>query len=508
MPFNIPSININYKKYTPIQAPNFVEYSNDLFTFPITSTFPTINHEVVGVPSWLTVYNVLYNAGTNKMQFFVKVNETEALWLQEGVYTATLKMRFSHYTTYGYPATTGYLNVTAVVGLAVSITVENTILLQVNPNTLVFPWVVGAALPQNQSMQIVTESNWSAIASQSWVNITQTQGNQSGQTFIGVDPTGLPVGNYEGLVTVTDNLFTRNTIVTLQVTEGDTDTSYLYVAPSNINFISELQVINLTQIPLNIETSHNWTATTTETWLVLSATSGAAGITTINAHVVSENLTVNNYTAEIHLTCNGIIKTVYVLLNVIEFYVQGITNDTLYFAEDRPKLQATATENNTFLGVNHVSSNGDENLNYIKEAPFFNSIASVIIGDETEFLLKKSVPTTNLISQIINNIKPINIDLAVYKKNTFTGNETTLPTYTGLKFLNGKTPTTASKLSYIPSVIYVSANSFISISALLPDGPENIIITGDVTTTITASIAPNLYVYNAIVNLSSLNLLM
>lgn len=481
-----------YKKYATLPVPAF-------FTLEEDSTWDVSVYTNVyanNLPPWLEIFNVFYNNVTLKYEFSIRVKNSYALSMTAGFYSVQLAMWISRPFLFG----TGDFSLD--VTIPITLEVKDTTFLSISPTTKLFNYIIGDAFPQNETLQVSSESNWSVAASQSWVTLTQSSGSGVGQLYFGVDPTGLAVGQYEAIITVQDNLFTKTVVVVLVVSEGDTLTSYLNLEPRNLQYVSEFGLANTTVKTLNLENSHAWVAVASQTWIVLSASSGAAGNSAVTVTVNSEALAVNNYTGEIVFTSNGIIKKVFVVLSVVEFLASGIESEGLYFCDDRNKLNVTNIENNTYLTLDADASFASGNLPYSFEAPYFKGLASIVIGTETNNLLKSVIPTNNFTSRVKNNIVPININLTAFNKNKITETTAQIAQYANLKFLTGKTPVIPNKLCYVPQTIYVTKNAVLSLSLLANTSPSQIVITGAVAATIGVSAANNLYVYNALINLS------
>ena len=499
MAFTPTSVTFNYKQYLPPLPPVVVRLDHD----PLINDNPAYNIQIISLPPWLQASNIYYDDPNNQIVFTLNINIAYAFNMLEGGYNDNIKVRWKEDLVFGSTTRTSpnypvYLNVL------------HTILLTLSPSVFSFgDYLIGDPAPPNQTLQIQSESNWNITAEQTWVTLSTTAGAGSGQVFIGANPTGLSVGTYESIIQVIDNIFTRTVIASLVVTEGDTETSYLYVNPTSMQFISELAVENTIQKILNMETSHAWTAVVSQSWLILSAASGAAGVQTINVSVDSEALTEleTSYLATIVLTCNNIQKTVYVQLILVEFLIAGIESESIYFADDRNKLQITNIEANMFLQLEGILTNGAQNLQYTLQAPYHGGQSEVTIGLEANLMLKSVTPTNNFTSRVVNNFAPININFAAFNINKLNNTSSLVTNFQNVKFLKGATPIVPNKLSYIPSKIYVTSQGKISVSVFSEEDPGDInILVGAAAFSISGFIAGDLYVYNAIVDLSEYEL--
>ena len=453
------------------------------------------------IPPWLDVVNLLFNQNTKEINFTIRIKEGYANSMAFGLYSTILRVewRILPFGVLKRPND-------AIDRLTVTLDVKDTLVLNVTPNPLVFNYVIGDPLPGNKLLQITSETNWTITAYQPWISLSDSSGTDSGQVLVGVDPSGLVLGKNESFLLIQDGNFQKSVVVIFNISEGDTENDYLYIEPRNIEFVSEEGIANTKEITLNLDVSNDWTATLSEAWLGLDSLAGASGLTDLVATVDSATLDVGAYTGYIEFKNGDLIKKVYVTLTVIAFLVDGIESEGTYFAKDRNKLNVSNTEDNTFLVLDIVSSNGTSNVPYQKETPFFKGLANVLIGTETTHLLKSVVPTNSFVSRIQNNIKPININIDAFSENRFTDVQKVISSFSNLKFLNGKTPVVANKLSYIPAAITVTNKAVLSFSYFSATAPTEINITGDATAVIGASVPNNLYVYNAIIDLSVLDL--
>ena len=499
MAFNPTPINFNYKQYLPTFTQSVLYDPSGDFT-----SDSIVDLQLINMPPWLQYENLIWLSSENKISFILRIKESYAFTMAEGNYLKNIQVKGKRLIG------SGPFYVTFTTGnLPVTLQVQHTVLLTVSPTTLPFgTYIIGNPAPQNKTMQLQSEGNWSITNGQSWVTLSQTNGFGNATIIVGVNPAGLTVGQYEAILVIQDQIFTKQVVVTLTVTEGDTDEDYIYVSPNSLQFISELGEDNTTEKTVSIEASESWTAEASEDWLVLSASSGSSGVSTITVTVDSDELTDLDvsYLAQIVFTAGSIQKIVYVELILVEFFITGIESDTLYFADDRNKVTASNTSSNMFLVLDAVASNGQTNQPYQIEAPYRNGIASAVLGKEANVLLKSVVPTNSFTSRVQHTINPITVNFSAFNKNKFNDTLSVIASFQNVKFLTGKTPTVANKICYTPSVLHVSKNAVLSLSVLATSAPTDIEITGDVTQTISTSISNDVLTYNAIINLAPMNL--
>lgn len=486
--------SFNYLQTQPVPE---IQVTFDLSGFAFVS--PT-NIQFLNKPPWLQIINVSYNDGQELIFFTLKINEAYAYTMAEGDYSQNIRLRFN---------TGVFDNTYTSSAQQVTLNVQHLTVLSATPSIMSFSYIIGGSNPQNQTLQIQSSTNWSITPFQSWVTLSSTNGFGNGQVAVGVDPSGLSAGNYSAILDISDsNGFLRQVNISLTVTTQDSESTYLYVTPTSFQFVSQLGEENTSQQNITLDASHSWSGTIQGSWLVLSATSGSSGNQILNVSVDSEALedTSVSYLGIITFTSQNIIKTVYVELILVEFLTQGMASETLYYADDRNKLQTTNVFNTDFLLLEGVASNGVSNTPFKFSAPYQNGVAKALFGLEANQLLKSVSPTSNFTTRIQNNISPLLVNYLAYNKNKSTGVTTLIEQYSNIRVLRGKTPTTAKKLTYIPNEVTVVKNAVLSLSTQETTAPTQIVITGDHEATITTSIADSLYVYNAIINLEAFDL--
>ena len=474
-----------YKKYYPIPPTQDVTIGADQTSIP-----PLIQN----APNWLNMwYAPEANPGTG-WTFTFQIKASVADTLPVGRTTASFNIR-SYFGTIPGPYTS-VLN-----KFKVHIDVEDTILLTLSPSDMAFNYFIGDPTPATQSLLVESENNWIVTKDESWITLSGTAGINTGNIDIGVDPTGLSVGVYTGIVTVDDGLFQRTVNVTLIVTGEDTPSDFLTVSPLALEFVETLATAPTQQRNLSVDASEEWTTVISDAWLLLDTENAGAGITPIIATVDSIALVVGTYNASVIFSTATITKTLYVVLRITEVTTGGIVSGNLYFADDRNILAITNTEPNTYALLDFITTTALESLQYLKKTPFFRALASVLIGTETENLLEGNSITDNLATRVFSPLSPISLDFKVYDKNLFNNTTVERQAFVNVKFLNGKTPSIADKLTYLPDVITTTKDAIIALSFINEDAPTSIEITGDVTESIPVAITATT-VYTAIINLS------
>lgn len=487
MAFNPASpLNVTYKKYSGNNPKNLVtadilDYTNRVI--------------VTGAPSWLNIRNVTFRNNTAYISLVVIENAANAL--AAGLHTATITVRADLQEPDMDQATTYTVGV-----FQLNLTVVNTIILEVSPTSLNFAYDPALTPPSEKLVRITSENNWDVVKTESWITTSMTSGSNSASIYVGVDAASLPTGIYTGQISVADGIFTETITVNLTVQAPEASTDYLYVNPQNLEFLSELNVVNSVSKVLNVDSSANFSVASSQSWLVTDSSVGGAGLTQLTVSVDSDSLQKGSYFGELTITAAGIVTSVYVSLRVVDFDLAGITENTLYFAQDRNELKVGSVTDNSFLVLNVLLSGITETKAISKTQPYFRGIATAVIGVETPRYLKPITPSSNLNSRITNNLKPITIDVTAAEKNFFTGTSVIVANYRNLYFLKGKTPGITDRACYIPQNITCTNNALIAISVINEDAPQQAFISGAISATIQGGEQDGNYLYTAWFNLA------
>lgn len=481
-------LNLVYTKYTAIPAPQQVTVQ-----VPMGTTYIGANNP----PSWMSVLNS--SAVDEVGKFFVSVNASGANGWSPGVHQATLSFFAVNYNDPN-------LVYTDLGTYTIKISITDNVALFVSPSVLSFNYLIGTAAPATKTIVLNSANNWTITPNQSWVTLSAASGSNDASVQVGVDIATMPAGAYSALLTINDGTIQKLVSISLVVTEEDTVSEYLYVNPANLEFISEETVANTTEKTLVVDTGGPWSAVVSETWLLLDAYNGPAGINEIAVTVDSAPLPDGIYQAIITVTANGIIKKAYVVLRVVQYSVTGLVNGGLYYEGDRNYLVVSNVNDNSFLLLQVEASSGSETHNYPLSQPYFKGVARALVGMETRYLIPSNTPPATLDSGIYNTVRPITLNIDAYEEHRFTGITTSFGSYTGLKFLKGKTPTVAGRASYIPSVIYATNKASIQLTVVSENSPANAVITGAISDTINGGLTNGLYLYTLLLNLEDYTL--
>lgn len=144
-----------------------------------------------------------------------------------------------------------------------------------SPTALNFSSVVGGAAPAAQPVALMGDVGaWTASPSQTWIGVAPSSGSGAGNVSASVDVAGLDPNTYNGTITFTTAGGTAVVNVTLTVAAPAIQPSLDSLTFSGINGAPlPPQSLN---IGLNNGAALNWTATSADSWLVLSPTSGTA----------------------------------------------------------------------------------------------------------------------------------------------------------------------------------------------------------------------------------------
>ncbi len=196
----------------------------------------------------------------------------------------------------------------AAQNIPVKLNVSTSPLLNLNTTPISFVYQIGTAQPAAISVTPGSTSTalpYTVTPSTTWLVVTPTSGTTPTPVSIGVDPSKLGTGTYNGTVSFVAGGATQSISVTLKVTN---DPVLVSSAPSpwfayqiGQQFPSP-QTIKLTSsngAPLN------YVATTTASWVILT---GQTSGTTDNSFTVSANtsgLSANTYTGQITITATN-----------------------------------------------------------------------------------------------------------------------------------------------------------------------------------------------------------
>jgi hypothetical protein len=183
--------------------------------------------------------------------------------------------------------------------------------LQTSPSSLTFGGAVGGANPVAQSVSITNAGggtlNWTAGKSQPWLTLSSSAGTAPATLSIGVTSSGLAAGTYTDAVTIgaAGVSGSPQTIgITLNLTSAP---AVLTLSTHNVSFSGVAGGSNPASQSVNISTGSgalNWTASKTQSWLSLPASSGTAP-SALSLGVVTAGLSAGSYSDVVTISAPG-----------------------------------------------------------------------------------------------------------------------------------------------------------------------------------------------------------
>ena len=210
--------------------------------------------------------------------------------------------------------------------VTVTLTLTAPPVLGVAPGALNFAGITGGANPATQTLNILNTGagtlNWTASKIQPWLSLSQTSGSGPAPVTVTVATNGLAPGTYADTITVNapGALSSPQTVnVTLVVNAA---IPILSVSSNAVSFSATAGFTNpapqsVTIANMGIGTL-NWTASKTQSWLTLSATSGTAP-STLGLTISASGLSAGTYNDVLTIAAsgaNGSPKTVAVTLTL------------------------------------------------------------------------------------------------------------------------------------------------------------------------------------------------
>lgn len=183
-------------------------------------------------------------------------------------------------------------------------------------SALTFNMVDGGTAPAAQSVGLVGDSiNWTATASEAWVQLANASGTAPGSASVGIDPSMLSVGTHTATVTFSDSSSTDT--VTLNVT---------------LNVLPQLGIVGGPTLAFNMVTGGqapqdqsvsltgnglSWNAAASASWIQLGSTSGTAP-SNVTIGINPAGLAAGTYTATVTFTDSANIQsqTLNITLNI------------------------------------------------------------------------------------------------------------------------------------------------------------------------------------------------
>lgn len=204
----------------------------------------------------------------------------------------------------------GYGLVNGIQVLAASGSTPPTPTLSVSPSALSFAGTAGGTNPSAQSATVSTTAPWAAASNQGWLTVSPASGTGNGSFSIGANLAGLAAGSYSGTITVTAPGATGSPQmigVTLTVTAAAVPPG-VSATPPSLSFGATAGGANPSSQAITISNSGggtlNWTASKTQSWLLLGTTSGT-GTSVLSVQAVTGSLAAGTYTDTVTISGSG-----------------------------------------------------------------------------------------------------------------------------------------------------------------------------------------------------------
>lgn len=416
--------------------------------------------QIQGTESW--IYAELYGSGAR-----VTVKDLN-LWqnFSEGGYTGEVIVYAVYYDDFYDPISGVRGEYTEEIGRAtVMLTIKDPVVLAASPINPVFNYQVGGVVPNAIQLNITSLIPWTLTKTVPWISLSVLSGNESGTSNISIDPTGLAAGTYTSTVVLSDGTDNVNILVTLNVSEADSQTDYLFVTPSELNFGFTLNgtLPPFKSVSLSASDYQN-ISITSPSWIQLESSSDTIKTWGLVSSVV-QNLSPGVYSDVIIFTLGSVIKTLTVNLEVYKLVQTIPDNSILYFSDDDNIISTSSGRTDTHLAVDISASfeGNDYSLQY--NVPFFKGIAKKRLGLEAS----KMIGPRNFIGaaglSLIAPYDAVKLNVVIKELEVLTGVEQQSVAVNNLKFLKGAKPV-GNWLSTTPREIHVSRKAFVAFSIL------------------------------------------
>ncbi len=460
------NINFTYKKGT-------YSYSSEIVTYqePVGSPNEQSRHlDYENKPSWLEITRP--NPGEAKIQLAPSVDN-----LSPGQHSAVVTLKMIMFEDPGEGIPESYEELGQV---TVNVTVTNTVELTPSPSNINYSYTLGDAAPSPTVVSITSESAWTATKTKTWVTLANASGSGNGQFTVSVEASGLAVGTHTDVVTVTDAMFTKTVNISLTISEADTGTTYLYVNPSEISMEYTLEgYLPIKNIEYNA--SGNWTASSDKTWVSLSLSSGAAGVGNVELSLQNtETLTAGTHLAQVTFSQGGLVKNVFVTLEVYDLVEDLLDPAILYFTKDDNYIALSSLRENTFLSLS-MSSNFNGNI-YTGEfaVPFYQGSGRRRVGQfPAKIISEQPLPSSFKDVSLYIPYLPAEINITFTEEDIVSDQVFQVVNSNNIKFIKGSKPT-GQWLSDMPINRHLTKKGLLTFGFLSNGAyPTKIDVTGD-----------------------------
>ena len=206
------------------------------FSFQTGGTTPAAQNLAVSSSGTAFTYSIATSAawlmaspsgGTTPGSVSVSVNPSG---LAAGTYNGNVTITAS-----------GTSNSPKTVPVTLTVTTPTAPTIGVSPASLSFSFTTGGATPAAQNVSVTGSSavGYSAASSAAWLTVTPASGTTPGTLSVGINPSGLAAGTYNGTITVTAASASNSPQkvgVTLVVSSSTTGNPSLTITPATVSF--------------------------------------------------------------------------------------------------------------------------------------------------------------------------------------------------------------------------------------------------------------------------------
>lgn len=470
MPVTPSTIYLSYKKLSVnyAEADIYIDYGY------VPSKATIMGVTFTNKPAWLNTVRV-----TNEHYRLVVKSEANSLPL--GQHSEFMSVRLDYRLEVTDPNTAGSASGGSFL---VNLTVTDTVALTLTPNILNYNYTLGDAAPGTQTINVASESAWTATNTKTWVTLTNALGVANGAFLIDVTPSGLAVGTHTDIITVVDGLFTKTLNLSLVISEADTGVNFLFANPATLEFNYTVGGYSAIKVA-EYNASGNWTVTADKTWVQLSVAGGTAGVGVVEVSLHNTfGLTEGVEHAEITFSQGGLVKKIYVTLNVYQLIESILNPNTLYFADDENYIEVSSLRENTYLSLD-LNSNFEGNVyvgNYA--IPFNRASGKRRIGAFPKKIIShRALPSNLNVPGLYIPYLTALINITVKEEEITSDQISQVVNANNIQFLKGTTPPSVW-LSDMPTHRYLTKKGLLSFG-FLSNGliPSSIEVSGDASAT-------------------------
>lgn len=499
MIFNPDIISFTYSKNSGIVPNTIIELSlPDSAPYESFREIPTITNK----PDWinLIVDSVERDAEDEIIKIFYKIAVAPeyANNLSEGLHSSPVSVRGRVQLTVGSTMMSG--------SLTANLRVIEDVQLSLSKTNFSFNYTIGGAVPAAEFLSITTTRDWTITGDQAWLQFSQLNGNGNSTISLSADVAGLAAGVYTATFIVDDGAGQKTGTVTLNIQGTGNEEDYLNVSPAVIEISENYQEDPTSEKLIRIDSSLSVNITSNVAWLALSDADFPAGLNNLDVNTINTDvLEVGVYPAQINITSSYGTQVVNLILRIVANVTSGIETGGFYFSGDRNSLFLTNATQNAEAVLDFITRATLEVKFYKKRVPYFRNSANIIIGQETDLLLRPQSLPENLITQLHVPVRPIRYDFTVFDKSLNNAAMVERKKFENILFINGKTPKTNNRLTYLPPYITAPKDGIVAFSFISETPVEEIQITGSATTNYPVESNGD-QVYTVFVDLADLNL--